>query len=132
MNARTNMTLPELADLWLTIKAEENRAVAARREVEELIVALMPKRDEGSVSEEALDIKVTATFKLNRTVDAAALQAQWNDLPEIVHDAFTWKPELVMKQVRALEAANPVAYSVLAGFITTSPAKPALKIERKL
>lgn len=132
MNASTNLSLAELGDLWLNLKSEENRAAAARREVEELIVALMPKRDEGSVSEEALDIKVTATWKMNRTVDAASLKAKWNDLPEIVRDAFTWKPELVLKQYRAIEAANPAAYAALAAFVTTTPAKPALKIERKL
>ena len=113
----------------LEFKQIEDDAKASRIQAESRLVAMLPTQVEGTINEEDGGIKATVTFKLTRTVDGNAVQADWNELPEIVKDAFIWKPDLVLKQARALESANPAAYAVLAKYITSKPAKPGVKIE---
>lgn len=125
----TQSELERTAREILEFKTIEDDAKASRLAAEERLIAMIENKPEGTVHEEDGGIKVTATFKLTRTVDAGAVQAAWNDLPEMVRDAFSWKPELVLKHARALEAANPKDYAVLAQFITAKPAKPSIKIE---
>ena len=113
----------------LEFKAIEDDAKASRIEAEAILVSMLENKIEGTVHEEDGNVKVTVSFKITRSVDGAAVQEAWNDLPEIVKDAFIWKPDLVLKQARALESANPAAYAVLAKYITAKPAKPSIKIE---
>ena len=113
----------------LEFKAIEDDAKASRIEAEAILVSMVENKIEGTVHEEDGKVKVTVSFKITRSVDGAAVQEAWNDLPEIVKDAFIWKPDLVLKQARALESANPAAYAVLAKYITAKPAKPSIKIE---
>jgi hypothetical protein len=113
----------------LEFKKIEDDARASRLAAEALLVSMVEAKTEGTLHEEDGRIKATITFKVTRTVDAEKLNAEWNGLPPIVHDAFVWKPDLVLKHMRAIEAANPDAYAVLAKYISTKPAKPSVKIE---
>ena len=110
-------------------KAIEDDAKARRVEAEEILVKMVEGKTEGTVHEEDGGVKVTFTFKVTRTVDAAKVQQDWNQIPELVKDAFVWKPDLVLKHMRALETANADAYAVLAQYITTKPAKPSVSIK---
>jgi hypothetical protein len=122
-------TLESVAKEWLAAKALEAAAIEKRRAVEERLLPLVQAQEEGTVTEKLEGLKVSVTYKIDRKVDAEAVQNAWNTLPPIVQDAFSWKPELVLKQARALEAANPEAYKTLAQFITAKPAKPSVKVE---
>jgi hypothetical protein len=113
----------------LEFKAIEDDAKARRIEAEEILVRMVEGKTEGTVHEEDGNLKVTVTFKVTRTVDAAKVTEDWNKIPELVKDAFTWKPDLVIKHMRALETANVDAYAVLAQYITTKPAKPSVSIK---
>ena len=110
-------------------KRIEDDAKASRLNAEALLVSMIEQKSEGTIHEEDGNVKVSVTYKLNRTVDAEAVIKDWNELPAEVHDAFEWKPQLVLKQARALESANTLSYAVLAKYITTKPAKPSVKVE---
>ncbi len=113
----------------MEFKRIEDDARASRVAAEARLVSMVEARDEGTIHEEDGGVKVTVTFKVTRTVDADRVVADWNSLPPVIHDAFVWKPDLVLKQMRALEAANPDAYAILAQYLTAKPAKPSVKIE---
>jgi hypothetical protein len=113
----------------MEFKRIEDDAKASRLAAETKLLAMMEAKDEGTVHEEDGSVKVSVTYKLTRTLDTAKVQEDWNTIPELVKDAFTWKPDLVLKHMRALESANPQAYAVLAQYVTAKPAKPAVKVE---
>lgn len=113
----------------LEFKKIEDDARASRVAAEARLVSMVEAKSEGTLHEEDGRIKATITFKITRTVNSEKLAEDWNSLPPIVHDAFVWKPDLVLKHMRALEAANPDAYAVLAKYVTAKPAKPSVKIE---
>lgn len=113
----------------LEFRRIEDDARASRVAAEARLVAMVEAKDEGTVHEEDGHVKVTISFKVTRSVDADKVVEDWNSLPPLVHDAFVWRPDLVLKQMRAIEIANPAAYAVLAKYITAKPAKPSVKIE---
>jgi len=113
----------------IELKQIEDDAKARRYTIEKALAAMVGEATEGTLHAEEGRFKVTATYKLTRTVDGAKVQAAWNDLPAIVQEAFVWKPDLALKHYRALESANPEAFAVLAKYVTAKPAKPAIKIE---
>lgn len=129
MNAA--ITLDTLAAAWITAKASEDRAKSERYDIEKAMLTLLPIKDEGAASSEAAGMKITATYKLNRKVDADALRNAWLALTPNVQAAFTWKPDVSISQLRAMEKAAPNDYETTLNFITTSPAKPSIKIESK-
>lgn len=122
-------TLDTLAAAWIQSKAMEDRARKQRLDIEQSIVSLVQSKDEGSVSAEAGALAVSVTFKLNRKVDADALKCAWSGLPPTVQDAFSWKPDVSLSQLRALEKAAPNDYGLALQFITTTPAKPAVTVK---
>lgn len=126
------ITLDTLAAAWVVAKASEDRAKAERYEIEKSMLALLPVKEEGTVSSnDASGMKISATYKLTRKADADALKDQWGNLSPTIQAAFTWKPDVSITQLRALEKAAPEDYATALHFITTSPAKPSIKIESK-
>jgi hypothetical protein len=111
------------------LKAAEAEAKNRRYELEAELVKAIGHKDEGTVKAEQGAYQATITYKLDRKVDGEAVRDAWDSLPDEVQDAFTWKPDLSIRQYRALETANPKSFSILAKFITTKPAKPTIKIE---
>jgi hypothetical protein len=122
-------TLDTLAAAWIQAKASEERARQQRIDIEQSIASLLPAKDEGTVSQTAGALAVSITYKLTRKVDADALKAAWQTLPPTVQAAFTWKPDLSLSQLRALEKAAPLDYAKALHFITTTPAKPSVSIK---
>jgi hypothetical protein len=112
-------------------KFAEARATAERLRAEQALVELMPAKTEGSVSMKGADYKVSITYAMNRTVDAPALAAIKDSIaPDLLEQAVTYKPSLVLAGLRYLQSNEPDAYAVLAQAITSKPAKPSVKIER--
>lgn len=114
---------------WLDAKREEEEAADRRKALGLAIVSRLPVAEaEGAHREEFGDIKLVVTHKMTRTVDKAIAEA-WSGLPDVVQAAFRWKPEIELKNLRALEFANPGAYAAAAKFITTKPAVPSISVE---
>lgn len=125
------MTDTRIADLLASraaAKAEEDKAVAARRAIDAEIVKLFtpPAGDEGSVSTTVGDAKVAVTFKLDRKVDDEAVKRDWENLLPAVQMAFRFKADVALKNLKALDGDN---LRQALKYVTTKPATPSLSIE---
>jgi hypothetical protein len=111
-------------------KNAERAAVARRIDAEGHVLRFMPSKTEGAVSARIGTWKVSATYGVNRTIDAAAMDAVRAAMPPALFEqAVTYKPDLVMAGVRYLQSNEPEAYALLAQAITAKPAKPSVRIE---
>jgi len=124
-------TLDTLAAAWVQAKATEDRARQQRTDIEASIVRLLPGKEEGTASADIAGMKISVSWKLNRKADADALKDDWATLSPGVQSAFTWKPEVSLTHLRALEKVSAIDYAEALHFITTIPAKPSVKVEVK-
>lgn len=122
------ITLDTLAAAWVIAKASEERAKAERYDIEKALLALLPAKEEGTVSSEAAGLKITAGFKLTRKADTLALRQHWAELSQEAQDCFKWAAEVSITEIRR---ASEAVQAETAQYITTSPAKPSIKIESK-
>jgi hypothetical protein len=129
MNAPLN--IEQLLQQYWAAKTNVDRAAEELALVQSAIVSLMPKKEEGTTTGDFGDSKVTVTYKLTRKVDTSGLTAAWTTMPLDAQKCFSWKAEVATKEMRAAESMNAEAYAAALQHITSSPAKPALKIERK-
>jgi hypothetical protein len=120
-------TLAELKTMWLAAKAAEKNANEDRLMVEAAILALMPQKSEGAVTD--AETGVTVSYKLTRKANTEALQNDWMHLSQTVQSAFTWKADVSAKQIKAIQELDPAAFAVAAKYLTTTPAKPAITIK---
>jgi hypothetical protein len=122
--------IDEAAAFLTLAKMQEQRATEARVEAERALLALLPSKDEGSVTHAGESYKVSITFGVNRTLDAAALAAIKDQVPAALFEqAITYKPALQLPGLRYLQSNEPQAYALLAQAITAKPAKPSVKVE---
>jgi hypothetical protein len=117
-------TLAELKTAWLAAKTAERNANEERLAVEQAILALMPQKSEGAVTD--AETGVSVTFKVTRTVDTEAVQRDWTALPPSVQDAFKWKADLDTKKFKALQELVPTDFTVLARYVTSKASKPSI------
>ena len=123
--------LHELAESLATAKAAEDSARRHRMQIEERICEYMNLPVEGTSHIEDAGWRITVTAKLNRTLDEARLREVAHQIPDDVGaKVIRWKPDLVLKELRACQQYRPDVYEVLASAITTKPAKPAVKLAR--
>lgn len=120
--------LKTLATEWLAAKKNEQAAVAERVAVEERIVALTGKKDEGAETHTADEFKVTVTGKVSRTMDWKAWATIKAQIP-VDLQPVKLKEELDEKGVKYLQSNEPEIYALLP--ITIKPAKTAVSIEVK-
>lgn len=112
-------------------KIEEAKATAKRLDAEQMMLALMPARDEGSASERGLHYRVTVRYGVNRSVDVAALESARHQIAApLFEQAIGYKPEIRLAGLRYLQNNEPEVYAILAQAITAKPAKPSVSIER--
>lgn len=110
------------------------KAVLAEAKKEEmrlrkiLIAPMIDGKLEGSVTQQFGDYKVTATAKVNRTIDVAVLDAIWEDLDDFGKAAVQFKPSLLLKEYRELEAEG----HMLMEAVTVKPGTPGIKVEMVL
>lgn len=129
-----NATGPEGLEKLCALHSQAKDAVKTATdrvaEIEARIIEIVGVENEGAFSVTVADkFKVTTTGKVNRSIDDAAIKRDWPALPPQVQDAFTFKAALNMKQIRALELANPDAYKAAAKYITAKPGKPTVTIK---
>ena len=108
-------------------KMAEETAKKNRLDVENKILALYvtPTGGEGTHNDEEFSI----AWKLTRTVDAEALSAVFEMLGANVQKAFRWKPEVDVRQLRALQELDAPAYAEAAKYFTSKPAKPSVTLK---
>lgn len=126
---KNEITLELLAANWLAAKHAEDDARALRLSIENEMLAVLPAVEEGTAKATCGHFQIGATYRLNRKVDTERLKDDWATLPGRVQAAFTWKADVSITQLRAMEKAAPLDYDEALHYITTSPAKPAIKIE---
>lgn len=112
-------------------KDAERRAAANRIAREQAVLSMLPAMIEGSKTYASGEYKVTTTFGVNRTIDAAALAAIRSSMPPALFEqAVTYKPALILEGLRYLQRNEPEVYAQLAEAITSKPAKPSVRVER--
>ena len=120
-------TLNELKTAWLAAKHAEKTANEERLAVEQAILALMPEQTEGTVTDK--DTGISVAFKVTRKVSTEALQNDWMHLSQTVQSAFTWKADVSVKQIKAIQELDPAAFAVAAKYLTSTPAKPSISVK---
>lgn len=111
-------------------KQNEDAAKAERLKAEEALIALVGAKEEGTTRAETEYFKITTTGKLTRKLDEAAYAAVADSIPEAIRARLIRvKHDLVLTELRFLQNNEPEIYGLIAGAITTSPAKTAVSVE---
>jgi hypothetical protein len=117
---------------WLEAKDTERRAVEARRQAEDAMVAAfgIDPTVEGTINRETDGYKLKIEPRLDRKVNAGKLidLAAEQDLNAHLETLFRWSPDLNMT---AWEAADPLIRQALSGAITVRAGRPSFKITPK-
>lgn len=120
--------LESLCQEWLDAKKAETKATADRVGVEEKIVALTGKKDEGAQTHDAGAFKVAVTGKVTRKMDWDKWDAVKATIPTNLHPV-KMKPELDERGVKYLQDNEPEIYKLLP--IEIKPAKTAVEVRSK-
>jgi hypothetical protein len=119
-------TLEALCQDWLAAKESERKAAALRVAIEDMIVGLTGKRDEGAQTHEAGAFKVAVTGKVIRKMDWDKWDQVKGSIPANLHPV-KMKPELDEKGVKWLRDNDPALYALLP--IEIKPAKTAVEVK---
>lgn len=115
---------------WLAAKEDERQATEQRRAIEDQLISELriAETDEGTRTVEAGEYKVKITCRMNRRVDAEALQeiAAEFGITDHLGDLFRWKPEI---NAKAWKTADESITKPLLAAITTQPGRPSFAIE---
>ena len=122
------LSLAQVLPTWMQAKEDERKAIEHRRELDKMIQSLLPKKDEGSITETTGNYKTTVTYKLDRKLDTTALQLDWATMTPRAAEAIKWKADLSTSAFRALSDEDKVT---LSAYITTKPASPTVSVEFK-
>lgn len=120
--------LEKLCIDWLAAKNAERSANQKRVEVEEKIIAITGKKDEGSKTHEVDGFKINVAGKLNRKMDWEEWQRIRGNIPETLWPVKT-RMELDDVGVKYLQNNEPDYYDMLP--ITVTPAKASVSVEVK-
>ena len=120
-----------LGRLWQEAKEAEAHAKERRLQVESQITDLIGVADEGTTNAEGNLFKVKTVGKLTRSLDDAAIQSDWDTLPDEIKKCVKWKSSLDTKNLRSLESMRGDLIPVMAQYMTTKPAKPSVSVEAK-
>ncbi len=119
--------LERLCSYLVAAKHAEGEAKRKRLQFEDELSSLIATKEEGVDTSDAGCFTVSVTSKLTRKLNYAAYQDVEASLPEGLR-CVDLKPSVNMKKLRALEIVDP---GISAMFITTKPAKAAVKVEVK-
>jgi hypothetical protein len=122
------ISLSELIAARIAAKRIEDEAIAERRLIDKQIADMLkdPAKPEGSISQRTEGCKVTVTYKVDRKVDTDALTKAWDTLSAATTNAFKWKADVSVSELRKLSPADAAAAAV---FITSKEGSPSITIE---
>lgn len=126
--AHNEPNLTDLANDWLTAKANEEACRKARVAIEERMLPFLEAKTEGTITTELLSgHKVTVTNKLTRTLDFAGFNKIRDQIPENLRPVKI-KELLDDQGVKYLQKNEPDIYALIAPHLTVKPAKPGIKV----
>ena len=115
---------------WLDAKEAERQATEARRLLEDQMIKSLdlPEYGESSQTIKRDGYKIKVTYRMNRSINAEALQeiAAETGLTEHLASLFRWKPEI---NAKAWKDAAPEITTPLLDAITTKPGRPSFAVE---
>ncbi|AMO55653.1 hypothetical protein GZ77_09020 [Endozoicomonas montiporae] len=112
-------------------KRHESMARQARLEVEAKILETVGVKEEGSATIKSDFYKVTTTGGITRSLDAKKFEDIKGRLPlHVAEKVVRLKPELDVRQFKALKDLSPDLYAIMAEAVTSKPRKASVKIER--
>ena len=132
MNATTTEVseIDQLAFDLEAAKTHELHAKEARLVIEEKIVALTEKKEEGTVSKKGDYYKLSVTFGIDRKVDPEIARSLANEMDaEQFGRIFLWKPEVSVTELKHLRDNKPEVFGLVSKAITSKPSKPSVKVE---
>ena len=118
--------LEKLCIDWLAAKNAEKSANQKRVEIEEKIIAITGKRDEGSKTHEVDGFKISVAGKVSRKMDWEEWQRIRGNIPETLWPVKN-RLELDEVGVKYLQKNEPDYYDMLP--ITVTPAKTSVSVE---
>jgi hypothetical protein len=121
-------TLDDLATAWFNNKAEVAKLDKARLDIEQKICTLTDAKPEGSKTDKTTRWKVTTTGKLNVSFDVAGFDKIAASIPAEFHPVKTER-KLDPAGLKWLAENRPEIHSKVMKFVTTTPAKTAVKCE---
>ncbi len=124
--------LQQACEKLAALKLAEHEANLARLAAENEVLALVGDLPaEGTTHRDAAGWRATVTTSVRRSVDTDKLTEIASRIPEAIGKRLLrWKPELVTRELRYVQANEPELYSVIAQAIEAKPAKPSVKVER--
>jgi hypothetical protein len=115
----------EIADDLFKAKQAEREAEERRIALEEELVAVLGKREEGSKTHAVGSYKVTITGRINRKIDWELFDQVSSKIPETL---WPVKRTLDVTGVKYLANNEPQLYKVLSPALTVEPAKTTVSI----
>ena len=123
--------IDRLAQIYERAKQDLILAQARLDEAHAQLVSACAQANEGTVRTEGSEYRVSITYSMNRTIDAAALDAVRAKVPvALFEQAIEYAPKIKLTGLRYLQNNEPDTYALLAQAITAKPAKPSVKVER--
>lgn len=132
MSKYDNASLSDLTRQLTRIKGKEHALKLDKLEVEtELLIRFGKLSNEGTAHLYTENGKedITATSKLNYSLDADAFATRNKKLLPINVAPITTKISLDMTAYRLLEKINPEAFEAMQKFVTTKPAKTSVSFK---
>lgn len=130
MSITTVTELDQLAFDLSAAKAEEAKAREARIAVEEKILAITEKKEEGTVTTKGDYYKVSVVYGIDRKVDGELALSLAGELDvEQYRRIFKWKPEVSVTELKHLRDNKPDVFTQVSRAITSKPSKPSVKVE---
>ncbi len=119
--------MSKLHEEWLEVTDELRTLKALEIKLRNKIAApLLSEKVEGTVSATNTKYKITATARVNRTIDREVLEAIWEDLSLDEQECIDYKPNLVLSNYKPYEETG----GKLMEAVTVKPGQASLKIER--
>ena len=115
----------EIADDLFKAKQAEREAEERRIALEEELVAVLGKREEGSKTHAVGSYKVTITGRITRKIDWELFDQVSSKIPETL---WPVKRTLDVTGVKYLANNEPQLYKVLSPALTVEPAKTTVSI----
>jgi len=120
-------SMTALAELWLIEKDLEQKARAARIDLENRMLPFIDTKEEGSTTVKTPHRKITVTTSINRRLDGTELNKIRSQIPESLLCLKT-KEVLDEVRLRQLELNEPDWYRLMSRAFTSKVAKPNFKI----
>jgi len=115
---------PDLIKLWLEIKDQLDENKAHEMKIREQIAEhILDGKIKGAKKGSIGPYSLTATGKINYTIDNEFLQAMWPNLTSAEKEAIKYKPLIVASKYKTLDANCKLNKA-----ITSKPGAPTLKL----